>query len=641
MNPRLLAGLALGGTLLLAAVLTPIVRGAALAGGLSRGAQPDRWHRRPTPAIGGVAIFLAFGITLGIFSIFDADILGTGLIDRAPNAVLPLSPWEGLLIASMIGFMVGLADDLSPMAPMTKLVGQLVAVSFLLLSGIGVWITGIYLLDAAISVFWFIGVTNAVNLLDNMDGLAGGTAAIAGLYLALLYLIEGQFGLVLVALAMVGALVGFLAHNYPPARIFMGDSGSIFLGILLSGLALAPVDGLSRSLLAVLAAPALVLAIPILDTTLVAVGRVLEGRPITEGGTDHTSHRLVALGVSEERAVWILWALAAAGGAVGILLRTTSRPVAGLMGGLITLALIALGAFLIRVRFDGFSRERRQEATLYRAVLAWHDRFPLGLLLADALCFGLAYYAAYVARWDGVALQTELAYFQASVAVLIVCKLLAFTLMGLYGPRVLSRGKIRLRQLFQANLLGTLLTLAALLLTQRVGLSRGVAGVDLIFAILLTVGVRASFGMIKGATSSWSIKGVPTVMFGTESELDLALRAMARKTRGMADDERLKPVAVADTEYPQLRGRVGGMRLYGTPRALMNAVQETGATAVVVVGEHGGEGLPEGLEEYFKEHGSLDLFYLNVELHRGRKRPGFDDDLVVRPSAGGEPSQPS
>ncbi len=621
MNPALLAGLALGGTLLLAAIITPVVRGAALASGLTRGAQPDRWHRRPTPAIGGVAIFLAFGITLGVFWIFDPGILGTGLIERAPNAVIPLAPWQGLLIAATLGFVVGLVDDLQPMAPMTKLVGQLVAVSFLLLSGIGVWMTGIYLVDAALSLLWFIGVTNAVNLLDNMDGLAGGTAAIAGLYLALLYMIEGQFGLVLVALAMVGALLGFLAHNYPPARIFMGDSGSIFLGILLSGLALAPVDGLSRSLLAVLAAPALVLAIPILDTTLVAIGRVLEGRSITQGGTDHTSHRLVALGVSEERAVWILWALAAAGGGVGILLRTTARPVAGLMGGLITLALIALGAFLIRVRFDGFSRERRQEVTLYRTVLALHDRFPLGLLLADGLSFGLAYYAAYVVRWDGPALAVELAYFHASVAVLIVAKLLAFTVMGLYGPNVLSRGKVRLRTLLQANLLGTLLTLAALLLTQRLGLSRGVAGVDFVFCVLLTLGVRASFRLISGATTSWSIAGIPTVMFGNERELDLSMRAMARRTRDMPEGERLKPVAMADIAFPDLRGRVGGMRMFGTPHALMNAVQETGATAVVVMGEQGGEGLPEGLAEYFREHGALDLFYLNVELRRGQRRP--------------------
>src|SRR5207249_2874919 len=102
---------------------------------------------------------------------------------------------------------------------------------------------------------------------------------------------------------------------------FMGDSGSLFLGLFLAGLSLSPTPGLSRSLFAVVAVPVLILAIPILDTTVVTLGRVLEGRPIAQGGKDHTSHRLLALGVSEKRTVWVLWSLAAAGGAVAMLFR--------------------------------------------------------------------------------------------------------------------------------------------------------------------------------------------------------------------------------------------------------------------------------------------------------------------------------
>ena len=620
MSPVLVAGLVLGASLLLGALLTPLVRGAALAGGLVRGAQADRWHKRPTPAIGGVAIFVAFGLTLGGAVVLDPGILGSGLAARAPHALLPFEPWEGLLVAATLGFLIGLVDDLRPMAPMVKLVAQVVAASVLLLSGIGVWLTGVYVVDAAISLFWFIGVTNAVNLLDNMDGLAGGTAAIAAVYLGVLYFMEGQFGLVLVALAVVGGLLGFLAHNYPPARIFMGDSGSIFLGLLLSGLALAPVEGLSRSLLAVLAAPALVLAIPILDTTLVTVGRVLEGRPISQGGTDHASHRLVSLGVSEERAVWILWALAAAGGGAGILLRTAARPVAALLGGLLLVGLIVVGAFLVRVRFDAV-RSAGGETRLQERILALHDRYPVGLLLADALIFGLAYYAAYLLRWDGPALGVELDYFQRTVGVVVVGKLLAFTILGLYGPSGVVRSRVPLWRVMEANGLGTVLVLAGLLLTERVGLSRGVVGLDLLLCVFLTLGVRASFRVMTRAARNWSITGTPTILVGRESELDLALRILAARRR-TGEDADLRPVALADADFPALRSRVGGLRMYGTPRAVMNAVQETGASAVVVLVHDGDDALPPALDEYLGERGALDLYRLNVELRVARSGGG-------------------
>ena len=128
-----------------------------------------------------------------------------------------------------------------------------------------------------VSLFWFIGITNALNLLDNMDELAGGVGAIAASFMGVNFLLAGDVELAGVAFAFAGALVGFLVHNYPPARIFMGDSGSLFTGLVLAGLALSPAPGLSRSLFAVVIVPAIVLAVPILDTTFVTVTRLLEG----------------------------------------------------------------------------------------------------------------------------------------------------------------------------------------------------------------------------------------------------------------------------------------------------------------------------------------------------------------------------
>src|SRR5688572_7688390 len=336
--------------LVITAALTPVVRAAALGAGLVRQARSDRWHRRPTPAIGGVAIYLGFGIALGVGYLLQPDTVDP-LSARAPHALLPLTPREGLLAAGTLVFLVGLADDLLAFRPLQKLAGQLLAAAVLVLSGIGVWATGQYVVDGLLSVLWFVAIANAMNLLDNMDGLAAGIAAIAAAYLSLLFFLEGQTGLLLQSLAFWGALIGFLMHNYPPARIFMGDSGSLFIGLFLAGLSLSPTPGLSRGLFAVIVVPVLILAIPILDTTLVTLGRVLEGRPIAQGGKDHTSHRLVAIGASEERALWLLWSLALAGGAVALLVRTADRRTAYLLGGVLLLVLVLVGGYLLSVRF--------------------------------------------------------------------------------------------------------------------------------------------------------------------------------------------------------------------------------------------------------------------------------------------------
>ena len=305
--------------LLTSVMLTPVVRGAALRWTRLSAASPDRWHRRPTPNLGGIAIFVGFAVAVVAEILLTAGDLS--IREISPRAVLPLTHRDGLLVAAVMIFALGLVDDVVQLRPSAKLIGQLAAASVLLMSGIGVWLTGSYLVDVTVSLFWFIGITNALNLLDNMDGLAGGVGAIAASFMGVNFLLAGDVGMAGVAFAFAGALVGFLVHNYPPARIFMGDSGSLFTGLVLAGLALSPAPGLSRSLFAIVVVPAIVLAVPILDTTFVTVTRLLEGRAISEGGKDHTSHGLVALGISEERVVWLVWGLAAGGGLIGLSVR--------------------------------------------------------------------------------------------------------------------------------------------------------------------------------------------------------------------------------------------------------------------------------------------------------------------------------
>ena len=513
-------------------------------------------------------------------------------------------------------FLVGLVDDLVALKPLQKLAGQVSAAAVLVLSGIGVWATGSYVMDVALSVIWFVAISNAMNLLDNMDVLAAGIAAIAASYLGLLFFLEGQTGLLLLSLALAGSLLGFLAHNYPPARIFMGDSGSLFLGLFLAGLSLSPTPGLSRSLFAVVAVPALILAIPILDTTLVTVGRVLEGRPVSQGGKDHTSHRLVALGVQEDRALWVLWSLALGGGAVGLLLRSAERATAYLLGGLLLALLVLVGGYLLSVRFRAMASDEVERVPLYRLLVSLHERYPVLPFILDAVLVGLAYYGAYLVRWDPSELPAQLGYFQSSLIVVVATKLLALVLGGIYGPRwhyfSVDDGLLMVR----ASLLGTLAAAAALLLLDRLGLSRGVMVIDFMLFTLLITGSRLLFRFLEGATGRWSRDGTPVVVLGPIDEADLAVRQLRRLR-----EPKLRPVAVADPDFSRLRSRMGAYPLYGGPGALENALHDSRANAVVVIGAGTGDAsyasttdrFPS-LVAYMGSRGSLDVFRLRITV---------------------------
>ncbi|HSG08341.1 MAG TPA: MraY family glycosyltransferase [Longimicrobiales bacterium] len=612
MNPTLLAATVAGLALVLTAVLTPLVRGAAIAGGMVRQIRTDRWHRRPTPAIGGVAIYLGFGLSVGAGYLLDPD-TALGLGRRLPQAFLPLNTWEGLVLAATMAFVVGLVDDFVHLGPRTKLLGQVVAAGILLGSGIGVWLTGVYLLDAALSLLWFVGLTNAMNLLDNMDGLAAGVAAIAGMYLTVLFYLSGEMGLVLLALAFTASLIGFLAHNYPPARIFMGDSGSLFLGLFLAGLALAPAPGLSRSLAAVLAVPVLILGVPILDTTLVTLGRLLEGRPVSQGGKDHTSHRFIDLGMPEKQTLWMLWTLAAVGGGVGLMLRSAQRGTALLLGGLMIGMLTLMGAYLLAVRFRAMEAGSKPGPSLYRFLVRSQERYPVLALFLDGIWITLAYYAAYAIRWEPSELPIQLPYFRETVVVFVGVKLVALVFTGTYSSPWSTFGLYDALRVVRSSLVATLLAAGALILLARVGLSRGVVAIDFLVCSLLIVGSRFSFRVIEGTTQRWSEERTPVVILAAVADAELAVRQLARLA-----EPRLRAVAVADQGSGVARGRVGAIPLFGGQAALRHALQETRANAVVVVGSAGHTDLEalEALTHHLDNVGGVDAYRLEVRVER-------------------------
>src|SRR5205814_5311177 len=253
--------------------------------------------------------------------------------------------------ASTFLFGVGLVDDLLTIKPYQKLIGQLIGAGILVMFGLKLPLTGFELIDIWITVFWVIGITNAINLLDNMDGLATGISLIAATSLALNFAANGQSGELLLITALIGSLAGFLVFNFNPASIFMGDCGSMFIGFLLSGsVLLNQVGGRTRGVFAILAVPVLILFVPIFDTTFVTVLRKLWGRKASQGGRDHTSHRLVALGLSERTAVTLLYILALVAGTLSLLVGQIGTAKSFALIGTFIVALAILGVYLSKVK---------------------------------------------------------------------------------------------------------------------------------------------------------------------------------------------------------------------------------------------------------------------------------------------------
>jgi UDP-GlcNAc:undecaprenyl-phosphate GlcNAc-1-phosphate transferase len=315
----------------LAAALVPAAAWLARRFGVLDAPGPRKVHRVATPRIGGVAVWAAFtAVVLAGYS-------GVPILSRLPwvetrlagplamlqEAYRVESKLMAMLLGGAVAFGVGLLDDAlgDRFKVGLKLAGQLLAAIVLVAGGIRSDILFNEPLNVAFTLLWVVGITNAFNLLDNMDGLSAGVAFVASLVLLLNAWLLGEFFISLVLVAFMGSLLGFLVYNWHPASIFLGDCGSLFIGFTLASLTLLQryVSHASSNFFPVLM-PVLVLALPILDTATVVVIRLREGRPIYVGDSRHLSHRLVSLGMRPPLAVTTIYliSLGIGLGAVGL-----------------------------------------------------------------------------------------------------------------------------------------------------------------------------------------------------------------------------------------------------------------------------------------------------------------------------------
>lgn len=311
--------------LVLSVLLTPLVRRLALRTGVVKQPNARGVHISPVPMMGGLAMYLAF--VLALWLIGDR---------RYVNEIV------GIFVGATLCSFMGVVDDRWGLGSYIKLGGQILAALILVYSGVqvrlfhNVW-------DIVLTVLWVVGITNAMNLLDNMDGLAGGIALIAAAFFTLLASLSGQYFVGALAAALAGACLGFLIYNWNPAHIFMGDTGALFIGFLLAAVAIKlrfPANSPTITWMI----PVLVLGVPVFDTSLVFISRLRRGlNPLTTPGKDHLSHRLAHLLGSKREAVLVCYLIGGAFGMIGVYLTNASAIEAIVVGAVVVvLALVAI-----------------------------------------------------------------------------------------------------------------------------------------------------------------------------------------------------------------------------------------------------------------------------------------------------------
>lgn len=520
----------------LALVLTALVRFFARRLGMVAKPKIDRWHKQSTAMFGGVAIWLAMMICYLAF--------------------LPRTPYSWVVMGgSTFLFLVGLADDLLHTKPYQKLICQIMGSAFVIYYGLSLPWTGSHSINMALTIFWLIGITNAVNLLDNMDGLAAGIAVIGSAFLALSFLATGQLNEALMLITFAGALLGFLIYNSHPASIFMGDCGSLFVGFFLASAALVNVSGgRSRSFLPVLAVPILVLFIPIFDTTLVTILRKLSGRAASQGGRDHTSHRLVALGMSERHAVLMLYGFAALSGLLALLVQRMKLDVslAAIAG--FTILLTLLGVYLAGVKVYDETEEAQalRDNSLYAFLVDVSYKRRIFEVLLDVVLIILAYWSAYAIKFGAFSGSAAWQLFLRTLPVLVFMKMATFLGMGVYRGLWRYTSLDDLIVFAKAVVLSSVASVLAVLFAFRFeGFSRTAFILDGILMFMFLAGSRMAFRLFRQLMPvSNTLKGRRVFIYGAGDGGELLLREL-QNNRELA----YSPVGFLDDD-PAKNGKV-------------------------------------------------------------------------------------
>jgi len=547
-------------------ILTPIVIRLVVQMEWVAYPRQDRWHGCPTALMGGIGIYAA--ATAGVFAMLP------------PGDVWAI--WGGATLM----FTVGAVDDLARIRPAAKLAAQVVATGLLLYAGYAFGAHWPLWLSLPVTLLWVVGITNAVNLLDNMDGLAAGIAGIAALVMAVFAGLSGSTTAAVVGGAVAGASLGFLAYNFKPARIFMGDCGSLCLGFTIAALALviqqqADVAGQ----LAVGIVPLAVMAVPVLDTTLVTFMRKLAGRPVSQGGRDHTSHRLVFLGLSERHAVLMLHGISLASGALALVVLFVD---VALFYALSVFVGVGLGVFGMHVAQANVYHNVEAEgdgapATPVRPLRGLHELFGNrwkagGGMLADVMLVGAAFIVAHYLRYESGLTAVQEAHMFEGLPLVVGAKVIVFYAMGLYRGIWRHAGTPELVRTAAATVLASGTTFGVwALLYGMASVSLSVLVIDWMIVTLAVIGVRFGFRGLRQYFAVNRKADHRVLLYGAGDAGVLTLRELRRNP-----DLGRQPVGFVDDDPLKQKQTIQGVKVRGTGDDLIRLCDEHDVDEVIV-----------------------------------------------------------
>ena len=552
---------------LISLAMTPVVRLVAIKNGWVARPREDRWHKKTTALMGGIAIFLGISISMliaGDFYSAWADIA----INGQGKPFVPLS--IVVFVGTLILFLLGLTDDFINLKPQTKLIGQITVASAVIFLGFRLnWFTSLTL-DTMFTLVWIVGITNAFNLLDNMDGLCAGVAMVASLSMVFLYNgINPSAGLL--AMIIAGACLGFLIYNFNPASIFMGDCGSLVIGFAIAVLSLPYGELATGNPLSSFAVPLLVLMVPILDTTLVTTIRLLSGRKASTGGRDHTSHRLVLMGLSEKQAVLILYGIGAVSGLSAVFVSRSdslTSPAAIIPVGLSTLL---MGIYLSQLRVypeKEFSVLRGHRYTPILIELTYKRQ--LAMIVLDLGLVAFSYYLSYRLRFDGKDFAYYFDIFLKSLPVIIAIKLIVFFFSGIYKGfwKYLSTRDVFLY--IRSATMATILAITGVTVLFRFqDFSKGVFIIDWLLTTVFILGTRGSFRFFMETMKRKTLSGDRVIIYGAGQGGELLMREIINNK-----SLNLNPVGFVDDDPLKVGKKIQGYAILGNFEKLHGLVEK-------------------------------------------------------------------